>query len=141
MSAISAYLLVFAASFLAATVLPLYSEAVLAVQLARGHHSWGGLIAAAAIGNVLGSVVNYGLGRWLRQYQDARWFPFKAPQMARAEAFFHRYGTWTLLLAWVPIVGDPLTFVAGTLNTRFLLFLSLVAIGKTARYLAISWLI
>ena len=135
----SAYLLIFAISFLAATVLPLYSEAVLAVQLAEGSHSRAGLIAAAATGNVLGSVVNYGLGQWLRHFSGARWFPFKGCQLDRAGAFFQKYGVWTLLLAWTPVIGDPLTFIAGTLNVRFWLFLLLVAIGKTARYLVIGW--
>jgi membrane protein YqaA with SNARE-associated domain len=86
------------------------------------------------LGNTLGAVVNWLLGRWLLAYADRRWFPFKAQQLKRAQGWFNRYGSWTLLLSWMPVGGDALTFVAGMMRVRFSLFLLLVAIGKGLRY-------
>ncbi len=124
---------------LAATVLPFSSEAVLATQLAAGTGNAAALIAAAATGNVLGSVVNWALGRILRAHLDAPWFPFSKKDVERAGENFRKFGLWSLLFAWLPVVGDPLTFVAGTLGVGFWPFVLLVAIGKTARYAAIGW--
>ena len=137
----SAYLLIFTVSLLAATILPFSSEALLATQLAAGSYNAAALIAAAATGNVLGSVVNWGLGRILTSHIDARWFPFSKEDVERAGKNFKKFGLWSLLFAWLPIVGDPLTFVAGTLGVGFWPFVLLVAIGKTARYAVIGWII
>ena len=127
-------LALFASAFAAATLLPLSSEAVLAaLRVAGGQDVWV-LLAVATAGNTLGSAVNWALGRWALHWRDRRWFPVKEPALARATAWFGRWGLWSLPFAWVPIVGDPLTFVAGALRLRFDLFVLLVALGKAARY-------
>ena len=130
----SAYLLLFFTALASATILPFYSEILFIGQLERGY-SPTGLWTAATLGNTLGAVVNWAIGRWLLEYSDRRWFPFKARHLQRAQGWFTRYGTWTLLLSWMPIGGDALTFVAGVMRVRFGLFLVLVAIGKGLRYL------
>ena len=130
---------VFFAAFLAATILPFSSEAVLAAFYAAGGGDAVMLWAVASLGNVLGAVLNWGLGRYLLHWQGRRWFPFSRDQLNRAEAWFSRYGVWSLLLAWVPIIGDPLTFAAGIMRVRLPLFLILVSIGKAGRYAAVLW--
>lgn len=131
---------VFLSAFLAATILPFSSEIVLTGFYAAG--GGGALILwlVASAGNVLGALVNWWLGRYLLHWQDRKWFPFKADQLGRANAWFSRYGVWSLLMAWVPVIGDPLTFVAGMLRVNVWLFLVLVAIGKAGRYAAVLWL-
>ena len=123
--------------FLAATLLPASSEVTLAALVQQAIGDPWLLLVFASIGNTGGSVVNWLMGRFLRQYQDRRWFPVSAKQIDRASNWFARFGLWSLLFAWLPIIGDPLTAVAGVLRVPFLPFLLLVAIGKTARYLVI----
>jgi len=93
---------------------------------------WVWLVATA--GNSLGAVVNWILGRFLTRFESARWFPFQPESLHRSQAWFQKYGVWSLLLAWLPIGGDALTFIAGVMRVRFGLFLLLTAIGKGARY-------
>jgi membrane protein YqaA with SNARE-associated domain len=93
------------------------------------------LLVFASFGNVLGSVFNWGLGFYARNLNIKKWFPFKETQIERSSKWFSKFGKWSLLFAWVPIVGDPLTFVAGLLRVRFFDFIILVAIGKVSRYL------
>lgn len=132
------YLGLFVTSLAAATLLPVSSEAVLGVlAAAQGYDLWL-LIAVATTGNTLGAVVNWLLGRYCLQWQDRRWFPVSPNALRRAAARFNHYGLWSLLFAWLPIIGDPLTFVAGTLGVRFRIFLVLVAAGKAARYIAVA---
>jgi membrane protein YqaA with SNARE-associated domain len=135
---LAAYGGLFASAFLAATILPLSSEAVLAGLLAAraGETVW--LLVVATVGNTLGSVVNWVLGRLIERLRDRPWFPVSGQRYARAQAQFQRYGLWSLLFAWLPIVGDPLTVVAGALRTPLLPFVLLVGIGKAARYVAIA---
>jgi len=130
---------VFFSAFLAATILPFSSEVVLAAFYAAGGGDAVLLWSVASLGNVLGAVVNWGLGRYVLHWQGQRWFPFSADQLSRAEAWFARYGTWSLLLAWVPLIGDPLTFAAGILRVNLWLFLILVTIGKAGRYAVVIW--
>jgi membrane protein YqaA with SNARE-associated domain len=130
----------FAASFLSATIFPFQSEAVLFGMLVAEHYSSWWLIGVASLGNTLGSVVNWFLGRFLAHLEGRRWFPVTREQIARAEAWYHRYGRWTLLLSWVPVIGDPLTIVAGLMREPLPVFLVLVALAKTARYLAVGGL-
>jgi len=118
---------------LAATFLPFSSEVLLAALFAQHYSVWG-LWAAATFGNCLGSVFNAYVGRQCLRWQDRRWFPFKADKLARAQHWFQRFGVYSLLLAWVPLVGDPLTFVAGMMRVKWLPFVVLVAIGKGLRY-------
>lgn len=123
----------FLAAFLAATVLPGSSEILLIAAQQRGYDPWL-LLAVATTGNVLGSVLNYVMGRYLLRYQQRSWFPFKAEGLQRGERWFQRYGKWSLLLTWAPLVGDALTFVAGMMRVNPALFLLLVTIGKASRY-------
>ena len=133
------YLLILVVSFGAATLLPLSSELLLVAQIKSGAGSASGLLMAAIIGNTAGSVVNWGLGMYMRHFEGRRWFPFKPADIDKASTRFQRYGVWTLLLAWVPLMGDPLTFVAGVMRVPFTVFLPLVAMGKAARYMVLVW--
>lgn len=132
------YLSLFAAAFVAATILPLQSEALLAYRLTDPALSMWLLLAVATLGNVLGSAVNWACGRFLRRYQDRRWFPVSLNSLSRAESHYHRYGRWSLLASWVPIIGDPLTVVAGVMREPFASFLILVTIAKAGRYLVVA---
>ncbi|MFU8769973.1 MAG: YqaA family protein [Desulfotignum sp.] len=131
-------LLLFGSAFLAATILPFYSEVVLFALLRQGGDPLL-LLVVATTGNTLGSVVNWWLGLCLLRFQNRRWFYFTPAQIARAQAWFQRYGVWTLLLAWLPIGGDPLTLVAGIMKVRLGIFLILVALGKGLRYVAVIY--
>jgi membrane protein YqaA with SNARE-associated domain len=127
----------FFTALLAATVLPAQSEFLLAGLHLTGRHDRFVLVAVATAGNVLGSVINWVLGRYLIHFQDRRWFPIKGRALEKATRFYQRWGVWTLLLAWTPIIGDPLTLVAGIFRTRLRVFVPLVTAGKLARYLGI----
>ena len=127
----------FLSAFLSATLLPMGSEVILASLLLQGGAPVM-LIVVATLGNVLGSLVNYAMGYWANQGWLARQKP---GVMARAEQRFRRYGRWSLLLAWVPIIGDPLTLIAGILRVNLLWFVGLVTIGKALRYLLLSLMV
>jgi membrane protein YqaA with SNARE-associated domain len=133
------FLGLFIASFLAATILPLSSEVVLGALLVNGL-SPVALVTIATAGNVLGSLVNYVLGWWLGQQVVRRWLKMSPDEFIRAEQRFRRYGLVSLLFAWVPVIGDPITVVAGVLRVRLLWFLLLVVAGKCARYLVVAYL-
>ena len=131
------YINLFVISFLAATILPLSSEITLAgLMVAQSYNNFI-LLLAASVGNILGSSFNWVLGIYSRKFESKKWFPFNQNQMQRSSKWFLKYGKWSLLFAWLPVVGDPLTFIAGTMQTRFLSFLVLVTIGKVARYIII----
>jgi membrane protein YqaA with SNARE-associated domain len=139
MSSISASVLLFSTAFLAATILPGSSEAALAaLAISRPAEIWL-LFATATVGNTLGSATNWVLGRWLAGYADRKWFPVSPAALERAARKLSRFGAWSLLLAWLPIVGDPLTVAAGMLRVDFRVFLLFVAFGKAARYLMVLW--
>jgi len=127
----------FLAAFTAATLLPAQSEILVVGLLLTDHAPWL-VLAVASAGNVLGSVVNWFLGRGLEQLRTRRWFPVSPAALARAEGWYRRYGRWSLLLAWAPIVGDPLTVVAGMLRETFWVFLLLVSVAKIGRYLVLA---
>ena len=131
-----AYAGLFLAAFLAATLLPAQSEAVLVGLLLAGHPP-GWLLLVASAGNVLGSLLNWWLGRGIVHYRDRRWFPVKPAALERAQGWYRRYGRWSLLLSWLPVVGDPLTLAAGIMREPLRVFLPLVAIAKTGRYVAL----
>jgi len=132
-------LMLFVSAFLAATILPFSSEVVLFALLRDGGDP-ALLVGVATLGNSLGAVVNWGLGRYLLRFRTRRWFYFSDKQIERAQGWFQRYGYWTLLLAWMPVIGDPLTLIAGILRVRLSLFVVLVTIGKSLRYLSIVYL-
>lgn len=128
-------------AFTSATLLPGTSEAVLAaMHVAKAAPGWALLVVASAA-NVAGSCVNWALGRFAALYAGRRWFPATPGQLDRAAAWYRRFGWPTLLASWVPVIGDPLTVVAGLLRTPLWLFLIVVAFAKTARYAALLWLI
>ena len=131
------YLSLFSISFLAATILPLSSELTLAGLMATSNYDNTFLLIVASLGNVLGSVVNWILGFYSRNLSAKKWFPFKDEQIERSSRWFNKFGKWSLLFAWVPIIGDPLTLAAGLLRIKFIEFLILVTIGKVSRYLVI----
>lgn len=130
----SGYALLFWTALGSATILPFYSEVLFIALLDRGL-SPSGLWLAATTGNTLGAVINWLIGWRLMEFSGSRWFPVKERHLQRAQQWFQRYGVWTLLLAWMPVGGDALTFVAGMMRVRFTLFLLLVAVGKGLRYL------
>ena len=134
------YLSLFAISFLAATILPFSSELTLAGLIATSNFDNLLLLIVASFGNILGSVVNWVLGFYSRNLSTKKWFPFKDKQIENSSKWFNKFGKWSLLFAWVPIIGDPLTLVAGLLRVRFLDFIILVTIGKVSRYLLIYYL-
>ena len=129
---------VFLISFLAATVLPAQSEFLLVALLLAGEQDPWALTAVATAGNTLGSCVNWALGRWLRGFSGRRWFPVPEVGLAKAEALFKRWGLPSLLLAWAPLIGDPLTVVAGSLRVPFPIFLALVTLSKGGRYMVLT---
>lgn len=127
------YASLFLTAFIAATLFPLSSEALLATLLYQSYSPFL-LWLVATSGNTLGSCVNWYLGRECLRWQDKKWFPFSPAQLVRAQQQFQRYGVLSLLFAWLPVVGDPLTFFAGVMRIRFWQFVVLVAIGKSLRY-------
>jgi len=128
----------FAAAFLAATLFPAQSEIGLAALVVGGTHTALILVIIASIGNTLGAVVNWMIGRGIERFQDRRWFPASAAQMDRATIWYRKYGRWSLLLSWVPIIGDPLTLVAGVLREPLPSFVLLAFVAKTTRYVVIA---
>jgi membrane protein YqaA with SNARE-associated domain len=129
-----AYIGLFLAAFGAATLLPLQSEAVLVGLLLSGQYWLWSLLAVATLGNVLGSLLNWWLGRGIERFRDRRWFPVSPRHLQQAQKHYQRFGHWSLLLSWVPIIGDPLTLVAGVMREPLGRFLVIVTLAKGARY-------
>ncbi|MGS7253035.1 YqaA family protein [Pseudomonas anuradhapurensis] len=138
MFALSSYLGLFLAAFAAATLLPMQSEAALVAMLLSGHYLPVALVAVATAGNVLGSVANWVLGRGIEHFRHKRWFPVSEAKLEKAQVMYRRYGYWSLLLSWVPLVGDPITLVAGVMREPFWRFLLLVILAKGGRYLVLT---
>lgn len=130
----------FLSAFGAATLLPLQSEAVLLGLLAEGSHSVVVLIAVASLGNILGSCVNWYLGFKIEHYKHKKWFPVSEQKMLQAQGIYQKYGFWSLLLSWVPIIGDPITLIAGLLKENFIRFLLMVILAKTGRYVVLYFI-
>ena len=135
---LTGYIGLFLSAFGAATLLPLQSEAVLVGLLLLDRHPVWGLLLVATVGNVLGSTVNWLLGRYLEHWRDQPWFPVGADKLARAQHAYHRHGRWSLLLSWVPIIGDPLTVIAGLMREPLWSFLLIVLVAKASRYLVLA---
>ena len=135
------YLSLFVISFLAATILPFSSELTLAGLIATSNYDNLLLLIVASFGNVLGSVVNWVLGFYSRNLTTKKWFPFKNKQIKNSSRWFSKFGKWSLLFAWVPVIGDPLTLAAGLLRVKFIEFVTLVTIGKFSRYFIIYYFI
>jgi membrane protein YqaA with SNARE-associated domain len=125
----------FGSSFLAATLLPGGSEVVFALLAVQNIHSPPVLIGVATLGNTLGGIVTLGMGRLVAWRYPLR--PLEQSAQQRASVVLHKYGPWSLLLSWIPIIGDPLCFVAGWLRLNILLSVFFIAVGKGARYAAL----
>lgn len=138
MTDLTAYGSLFLAAFLAATLIPAQSESVLGGLVVLGEQPVVALVAVASLGNILGSVLNWIIGRGVERFRDRKWFPASQAQLDRAQRHYQRFGYWSLLLAWVPVIGDPLTLVAGIMREPLWRFLILVSIGKTGRYIALA---
>lgn len=120
---------VFSASFL-----PSQAELLLFTFLAIGKENPLLLVLAATLGNAIGSLGNYYMGRSLMHLQNKPWFPIKNKYLQKPKHLFERHGTWTLLMAGIPFIGNPITLVAGILRVRLWLFIVLVTLGKSVRY-------
>tara|TARA_R110002072_G_scaffold92118_2_gene205176 strand:- start:761 stop:1189 length:429 start_codon:yes stop_codon:yes gene_type:complete len=127
------YILLFLTALAAASVIPISSE-VLLLALLNAELNPMALWLTATLGNTLGAVINWFIGSKISDHADAPWVPVSRANIERASRWFNRYGVWSLLLSWLPLVGDALTFFSGIMRVRFALFLILVAIGKGARY-------
>lgn len=132
------YLLLFSSAFVAATLLPAQSEALLLGLLHLSEQSVVLLIFFASLGNVLGSLVNWWLGTQFQRFKDRKWFPFSAKRLEQAQSYYQRYGSWVLLLSWMPIIGDPITLISGVLKENVYRFLVLVTMVKTGRYIILT---
>ncbi len=128
----------FLTAFTAATVFPAQSETVLAALLLHTAISPWILVTVASAGNILGSCVNWAIGRCAEIFKDRTWFPVSAASMERAQARYKKYGRWSLLLSWVPFIGDPITIAAGVMRENFWVFLMLVSIAKIGRYIVLA---
>ena len=143
---LTAYLGLAGAAFLAATILPAQSELGLAVLIQSQNYALFWLIMAASIGNIAGAVVNYIMGRGLQKVRarvhDKPPSPAKKPSRFHKQAtyWYQRYGKWSLLLSWMPFIGDPLTLIAGFMRLSFFTFLVIVSIAKITRYLVVAYL-
>ncbi|PDT10211.1 YqaA family protein [Rhizobium sp. M1] len=134
----ASYFGLFAAALGAATILPMQSEPVLVGLLLTGKFSVLVLLAVASIGNTLGSIANWFLGRGVERFRDRRWFPVGEEALERSSRWYRKYGKWTLLLSWMPVFGDALTIVAGVLREPLLPFTILVFVAKTGRYVVLT---
>ena len=132
------YFTLFASAFLSATLLPGSSEALLAGFIADGEANIYMLIGFATVGNVLGSMVNWVMGRYMIQFMDRWWFPVSENHYVKAKKICEERGLWMLLFAWVPIIGDPITVFAGAFKVGIIKFTVLVTIGKLFRYVFIA---
>lgn len=134
------YVGLFFASFLAATILPLSSEVILSFLLLNNFDPII-LVSVATFGNVLGSFVNYSMGLWGSIFFIGKVLKISEDEFVKAKQRFQKYGVFSLFFAWVPVIGDPLTVVAGVLKINILTFFIMVTSGKLIRYVIISYAI
>ena len=120
-----------------ATLWRLQAGAVLLGLLGQADYAAALLIVVASVGNILGSCVNWYLGIKAQHFKDKKWFPVSEQKLNRAQQLYHRYGFWSLLLSWTPIIGDPITLIAGLMRENFIRFLLMVSVAKIGRYLFI----
>lgn len=139
MSEENSLLALFLSGFVSATLLPGGSEALLIWQLAEARHNPWSLWFAVTAGNTLGGILTFLMGWWIARYRPLQ--TLQKPQQARAKRWIEQYGAFSLLLSWLPLIGDPLCLVAGWLRTHLLLSLLMIALGKGIRYLLIVGLV
>ena len=133
------YLTLFITALISATLFPLGSEALLIYDITQGHNIYL-LLFFATFGNSLGSVINYFLGLKGEEYLINKKL-LNEKYISKTKTYFDKYGFWSILFSWLPIIGDPITFIAGILKYDFRKFLILVIIAKFSRYLFIAFLI
>ena len=120
-----------------ATIIPFGSEAYFITLLNLDKYNHFILFVVASVGNVLGSLFNWICGFYINFFIKKSWFPINNKIIDRGNKLFTKYGKWSLLISWFPLIGDPITFAAGTLRYPIIPFLVLVSIGKVGRYLII----
>lgn len=130
----------FVLAFLAATIFPVASEAGLAVLILSGLDPVP-CVLIATVGNTLGATTTWGLGRWGSCGFWRRFVGLSPADENRARTLFGRYGAWSLLLAWAPIIGDPLCLIAGLFGLPLSRFFPPVLLGKLARYALVAWFV
>ena len=140
MNSLEAYTSLFISSFLSSTILPGHSEITLTTLLLLEKYSQFLLIFFASLGNILGSIVNWFLGLYITKFINKSWFPFSKKQLDKASSWYLKYGKWSLFLCWVPIIGDPLTIVAGMFRFPLIIFIIIVSISKVLRYIFIGYI-
>lgn len=138
MTSALAYLTLFLVALGAASLLPMASEPMLVGMLLLADAQPWLLVLVASLGNTLGSVINYVLGRMIERFRDRPWFPTNTQSLERAQGWYRRWGRWSLLMSWAPVIGDPLTMVAGIMREPLWSFVLLVAIAKTGRYIVLA---
>ena len=138
MITLSAYTGLFMAALLAATIVPMQSEAVLTGLLLTGDYPAVWLLAVASCGNILGAALNWWLGRFIERFRHRSWFPVTDQRLNQAQRWYQRYGKWSLLLSWMPLIGDPLTVAAGVMREPFPVFLLIAGSAKILRYLVLA---
>ena len=134
------YIGLFLSSFLSATILPGQSEIALTSLIILNNHSLSFLVFIASLGNVLGSLLNWFIGCKLERFKKKNWFPVTELQLKKASNWYHKYGKWSLLLSWVPFVGDPITIIAGIFRISIMHFILIVSFAKTMRYVFIAFI-
>ena len=139
MNSLEAYSSLFISSFLSSTILPGHSEITLTTLILLEKYSQFLLIFFASSGNILGSVINWYLGFYITKFVNKSWFPFKKKQLDKASLWYLKYGKWSLFFSWVPIIGDPLTIVAGIFRVPLVIFIIIVSISKVLRYIFVGY--
>ena len=139
MNSLEAYSSLFISSFLSSTILPGHSEITLTTLILLEKYSQILLIFFASFGNILGSVINWYLGFYITKFVNKSWFPFKKKQLDKASLWYLKYGKWSLFFSWVPIIGDPLTIVAGIFRVPLVIFITIVSISKVLRYIFVVY--
>ena len=125
-------------AFLAASILPFSSEAVMVGLLAAGLDMWA-LVAWGTVGNVLGSLFNYGIGRlgkmeWIEQYLHV-----KKESLDKAERFMAGRGAWMGFFAFLPLLGSAITIVLGLTRANIPISILSITIGKVLRYILLVY--
>ena len=139
MNSLEAYSGLFISSFISSTILPGHSEITLTTLILLEKYSQFLLISFASFGNILGSVINWYLGFYITKFVNKSWFPFKKKQLDKASLWYLKYGKWSLFFSWVPIIGDPLTIVAGIFRVPLVIFITMVSISKVLRYIFVGY--
>ena len=138
MSSIEVYIILFTSSFASSTILPGHSEITLIALITQKKYEVFYLVFFASLGNILGSVLNWYLGLYFLKFKNKKWFPFNENQIKKVSKSFLEYGKWSLLLSWVPFIGDALTLVAGMFRVPLHQFIIIVSVAKIGRYIFVS---